>query len=120
LEVTTLPHAVCVLVYSEAALFRDGLCSLLQQSAAVERVISARAWPDVLSSLEAGDIDTVIIDRDGAAPESAVDDLFAISPQLRVVLVSSQDNRLAVYMQTPADDSYQPQLIAAVAKVGVS
>jgi DNA-binding NarL/FixJ family response regulator len=113
-------RAVRVLVFSTVSLFREGLCTLLEQSAAIARVSSAGDWDGVLSSLYAGGIDTVIIDRDGEAPESAIDDLFAISPHLRIVLVSSQDNRLTVIIQLPAGDVYQPLLIAEVAQSGGS
>jgi DNA-binding NarL/FixJ family response regulator len=110
------PRAVRVLVFSAAALFREGLCSLLDQSASVDRVTSAGDWDGVLLGIQPGDIDAVIIDRDCEMPESAVDDLFEIAPRLRIVLVSSQHNRLTVFMQPTAGDSYQPQLIAAVAQ----
>jgi DNA-binding NarL/FixJ family response regulator len=108
---------VRALVFSPAALFREGLCSLLEQSGAVERVVGAGDWSAVLNHLRRGEADAVIIDRDGTNPDALVDALFEVAPRIRVILVSSQDNRLAVFMQSPVDESYRPQLIAAVAQI---
>ncbi|MGD9894042.1 MAG: hypothetical protein AB7R89_15165 [Dehalococcoidia bacterium] len=113
-------RVVHVLVFSTVSLFREGLCSLLEQSGAITRVEGAGDWESVLSRLSAGDFDTVIIDRDGEAPESAVDDLFAMAPRLRIVLVSSQDNRLTVLIQLPAGDVHRSMLIAEVAQTGAT
>jgi DNA-binding NarL/FixJ family response regulator len=109
-------QGVHVVVFSTAALFRDGLCSMLEQSGAVEWVSGVGDWMSLLAQLQQGDVDAVIIDRDGREATSDVDHLFQLAPRIRIVLLSSQDNRLTILMQSPADESYQPQLIAAVAR----
>jgi DNA-binding NarL/FixJ family response regulator len=107
--------SVRVLVYCRAQLFRDGLCSMLEQSGAVGRVAGTGDWNTLADTLRQGEADTVIIEREGDVPERLIDHLFEIAPHARIVLVSSQDNRLAVFVQSSAEGSYRPQLIAAVA-----
>lgn len=103
-------------VFSSATLFREGLCSMLEDSGCVEIVTSTGVWQAVPGYIQHGRADAVVIDRDDNVPDSFVDELFELSAHLRVVLVSSKNNRLAVFTQTAVDDVHSPQLIAAVAQ----
>lgn len=89
---------------------------MLEQSSAVGHATGAGDWNSLLDSLRRDEADAVVIDRDGREATSDIDDLFQIAPRIRIVLLSSQDNRLTILMQSTADESYQPQLIAAVAQ----
>ncbi|MGH2586267.1 MAG: hypothetical protein ACRDJE_15240, partial [Dehalococcoidia bacterium] len=108
-------HKARVVVYSTATLFREGLCSMLEDSGQVERVERAEVWDSVVRSVGQQQVDAVVLDRDGTMPPSFLDDLFAQDPRLRIVLISSRDNRLAVFTQSSTDGLHPPQLIAAVA-----
>jgi DNA-binding NarL/FixJ family response regulator len=103
-----------VVVLSSATLFREGLCSMLEDSGCVEIVGCTGVWEAVPGFVQRGQADTVVIDRDDPVPETFVDELFELAAHIRVVLVSSQDNRLAIYTQSSVDDPQRPQLIAAV------
>ena len=107
-----------VVVFSSATLFREGLCSMLEDSGCVEIVGCTGVWEAVAGFIQHGDADAVVIDRDDPVPETFIDELFELVTHIRVVLVSSQDNRLAVYTQSSVDDPQRPQLIAAVAQPG--
>jgi DNA-binding NarL/FixJ family response regulator len=104
-----------VIVFSTATLFRQGLCSMLEDSGQIERVEGAGVWDSVVRSVGQHLVDAVVLDRDGTMPPSFLDDLFGEEPRLRIVLVSSSDNRLAVFTQSSMDGLHPPQLIAAVA-----
>ena len=105
-----------VVVLSSATLFREGLCSMLEDSGCIEVAGCTGVWEAVPGLVQHGGVDAVVIDRDDPVPEAFIDELFEISAHIRVVLVSSQDNRLAVYTQSSVDDAHRPQLIAAVAQ----
>ena len=104
-----------VVVFSSATLFREGLCSMLEDSGKVEVVGCTGTWEAVPGYVQRGQTDTVVIDRDDRVPETFIDELFELAAHIRVVQVSSQDNRLAVYTQSSVDDPHRPQLVAAVA-----
>jgi DNA-binding NarL/FixJ family response regulator len=104
-----------VVVLSSATLFREGLCSMLEDSGSVEVAGCSGTWEAVARLVQRGNVDAVVIDRDDPVPETFIDDLFEIAAHIRVVLVSSKDNRLAVYTQSSVDDAQRPQLLAAVA-----
>jgi len=103
-----------VVVFSSATLFREGLCSMLEDSGTVELVGCTGVWEAVPGYVQRERADAIVIDRDDPVPESFIDELFEIAEHLRVVLVSSKDNRLAVFTQSAVDDPQRPQLIAAV------
>ena len=105
-----------VVVFSSATLFREGLCSMLEDSGAVEVVGSAGTWEVVPGFVQRTQADAVVIDRDERVPETFMDELFELAAHLRVVQVSSQDNRLAVFTQSSVDDPHRPQLLAAMAE----
>jgi DNA-binding NarL/FixJ family response regulator len=105
-----------VVVFSSATLFREGLCSMLEDSGSVEVAGCSGVWETVPGLVQHGQADAVVIDRDDPVPETFIDELFAIAAHIRVVLVSSKDNRLAVYTQSSVDDPQRPQLLAAVAR----
>jgi len=107
-----------VVVLSSATLFREGLCSMLEDSGCVEVVGCSGVWEAVPGLVRHGNADAVVLDRDDPVPETFIDELFELAAHIRVVLVSSQDNRLAVYTQSSVDDPQRPQLIAAVAQPG--
>ncbi len=104
-----------VVVFSSATLFREGLRSMLEESGKVEVVGCTSAWEAVPGYVQHGQADTVVIDRDDRVPETFIDELFELAAHIRVVQVSSQDNRLAVYTQSSVDDPHRSQLLAAVA-----
>jgi DNA-binding NarL/FixJ family response regulator len=105
-----------VVVFSSATLFREGLCSILEDSGHVEIAGCTGVWEAVPGLVQHGNADAVVIDRDDPVPETFIDELFEITAHIRVVLVSSKDNRLAVYTQSSVDDPQRPQLLAAVAQ----
>ncbi len=105
-----------VVVFSSATLFREGLCSMLEESGEVEVVGCTGVWEAVPGYVRHDQAETVVIDRDDQVPETFIDELFEIAEHLRVVLVSSKDNRLAVYTQASVEDPHRPQLLAAVAQ----
>jgi DNA-binding NarL/FixJ family response regulator len=105
-----------VVILSSATLFREGIKSMLEDSGAVTVVAATASWEALPSTIEREQADAVVIDRDDTMPEQFVDQLFAIAPHMRVVLVSSQDNRLAIFTQSGEDEARRPQLIAAVAR----
>ena len=105
-----------VVVYSSATLFREGLCSMLEDADGVELAGSTSDWEAVPVSVQHAHADAIVIDRDDPMPETFIDELFEIAEHLRVVLVSSKDNRLAVYTQASVEDPRRPQLLAAVAQ----
>jgi DNA-binding NarL/FixJ family response regulator len=111
----TQPHTR-VVVFSSATLFREGLCSILEDSGSVEVAGCTGVWEAVPGLVQRGTVDAVVIDRDDPVPETFIDELFNITAHIRVVLVSSKDNRLAVYTQSSVDDPQRPQLLAAVAQ----
>lgn len=104
-----------VVVFSSATLFREGLRAMLEESGTVEVVGATGVWEAVPGLIQQSHADTVVLDRDDHVPDTFVDELFETVSQIRVVLVSSQDNRLAVYTQSSVEDPHRPQLLAAVA-----
>jgi len=103
-----------VVVFSSATLFREGLCSMLDDSGTVQIVGCTGTWQAVPGLVQRGMADTVVIDRDDHVPETFIDELFELAAHIRIVQVSSQDNRLAIYTQSAVDDPHRPQLLAAV------
>ena len=103
-----------VVIVSSAALFREGLRLMLEESARVEIIGCADGWEDALDLVRRTDPDAVVLDRDARMPPRCVDDLFAVRRHLRVVLLSLHDDRLTVYSQDQIAHPRRPQLLAAV------
>jgi len=74
-----------VVVFSSATLFREGLCSMLEDSGAVEVIGCTASWEAVPGYVQRGQADTVVIDRDDRVPETFIDELFELASHIRVV-----------------------------------
>jgi DNA-binding NarL/FixJ family response regulator len=103
-----------VVIVSSAALFRDGLRLMLEDSARIEIIGCADGWEGALDLVRSSDLDAVVLDRDDRMPARCVDDLFAVRQHLRVVVLSLHDDRLTVYSQDQVSHPRRTQLLAAV------
>jgi two-component SAPR family response regulator len=103
-----------VVIVSSAALFRDGLRLMLEESARIQIIGCVDGWEGALDLVRHTEPDAVVLDRDDRMPPRCVDQLFAVRQQLRVVLLSLHDDRLTVYSQDQIWHPRRPQLVAAV------
>ena len=103
-----------VVLFSSAPLFREGLRGLLEQSSQVEIVAMTESWEETLELVRVRQPEAVIVDREEHAPVQFLDELFAAAGQIRVILLSHQSDRLAVYTQAAVEHPGQPHLLAAV------
>jgi len=108
------PGRTKVVVFSSSTLFRQGLESMLDESPAVEIAGMTGLWETVLSQIQALHPDAVVVDRDDHVPDNFLDQLFESAAEIRVVILSLQDDRLTVYTQSSISHPRRPQLLAAV------
>lgn len=105
-------------LFSSVALFRDGIASMLQESGAVLVVATASDWPELLRLVADERPEAVVISRDEPMPASFMDDIFARSDCIRVVLVTPRDDGLAVHTHLSVAHPRRGQLVDAVVGAG--
>ena len=103
-----------IVIFSSATLFRDGLRAMLDDAPDISVIAHTGLWSSALALVRDHLPDAVIIDRDDPKPENFLDELFAVAQRIRVIVLSLQDDRMAVYTQDSVSHPRRPQLLAAV------
>jgi DNA-binding NarL/FixJ family response regulator len=103
-----------VVIFSSATLFRDGLRTMLEDAPDIEVLGFTGTWETALALVRAHQPDAVIVDRDDLMPANFLDTLFESAARIRVVVLSLQDDRMAVYTQASVEHPRRPELLAAV------
>ena len=87
---------------------------MLEDAPDIEVLGFTGAWETALELVRAEQPDAVIVDRDDLMPDNFLDTLFESAARIRVIVLSLQDDRMAVYTQAAVEHPRRPELLAAV------
>jgi hypothetical protein len=103
-----------VFILASQPLFAEGVQSLISSQSGIEVVGVAAVGPEAVSSIRAASPDVVIVEAKGEEQGLRVAEVLEAVPQVRVVALTPEDNRLHIYYQQMRQGRRVEDLLEAI------